>query len=66
MVEEGRPCMDLVRQTQALQGSLNTATVEILSSRHARITRNAISPRLATSTRRIRRWVITPLNARAR
>src|SRR6266536_2384380 len=31
-------------------GSLNTATVEILSSRQARITRSAISPRLATRT----------------
>src|SRR6058998_644427 len=30
--------------------SLNTATVEILSSRQARITRSAISPRLAIRT----------------
>src|SRR6267142_6453807 len=32
--------------------SLNTATVAILSSRHARITRSAISPRFATRTLR--------------
>src|SRR5262245_28530909 len=37
--------------------SLNTATVEILSSRQARITRSAISPRLAIRTlRNMRAW----------
>jgi DNA-binding FrmR family transcriptional regulator len=31
MVEEGRPCMDLVRQTQALQGSLRQISLLLLT-----------------------------------
>src|SRR5881397_1217713 len=44
--------------------SLNTATVEILSSRQARITRSAISPRLAIRT--LRNMPLSGSQARSR